>query len=214
MPFGTPNCARLGESALAFFTNDDSPLAQRRLWSLARIAKTWSHVRESVPADGNLTLIFDPRSLAFERLASALEDAWNLAADAARQARTIEIPVRYGGENGPDLAYVAQRCGLAAEAVVELHRSAQYVVAFLGFVPGFAYLDGLDARLQLSRRDSPRARVPAGSVAIAGSKSAVYPLDSPGGWHVIGRTDLRMFDPQREPFTRLEPGDRVRFVAA
>jgi 5-oxoprolinase (ATP-hydrolysing) subunit B len=94
-----------------------------------------------------------------------------------------------------------------------LHVAGAYVVAFVGFLPGFAYLDGLDARLHVPRRAQPRTRVPAGSVAIAGAQSGVYPFDSPGGWHVIGTTALRMFDPDREPAALLQPGDAVRFVA-
>ena len=101
---------------------------------------------------------------------------------------------------------VAQACGLSEDAVIALHAAGSYVVAFIGFLPGFAYLDGLDGRLHLPRRAQPRTRVPAGSVAIAGAQSGVYPFDSPGGWHVIGRTAQRMFDPDREPAALVATG--------
>ena len=163
---------------------------------------------------GNLTLAFDWHAVDYETLRVELESAWERTIGENVSERTIEIPVRYGGGDGPDLQAVAQACGLPEAAVVALHAVGSYVVAFVGFLPGFAYLDGLDERLHLPRRAEPRTRVPAGSVAIAGTQSGVYPFDSPGGWHVIGRTAQRMFDPDREPAALAQPGDRVRFVPA
>jgi len=185
---------------------------QPRLWALARAARAWAHVREAVVGAGNLTLAFDRRAVSYDALLAQLQRAWPHARDDAPSARTIEIPVRYGGDGGMDLGAVARARNLRESDVVERHAASEFVVAFVGFQPGFAYLDGLDARLHLPRRAEPRVRVPAGSVAIAGMQSAVYPFDSPGGWHIIGRTALRMFDPQREPAALLQPGDRVRFV--
>ena len=212
MLFGAPNCTRMGQSAVVFAC-ERSGEAQRRLWGVARIARVWPHVREAVTAAGNLTLIFDRHALSYESLASRLLAAWKDADQFVPDVRTVEIPVRYGGDEGPDLAGVARACGLAPREVIARHAAPAYVVSFLGFVPGFAYLDGLDPGLSVPRRAQPRTRVPAGSVAIAGAQSAVYPLESPGGWNLIGRTGLRMFDPSREPFALLEPGDVVRFVA-
>jgi KipI family sensor histidine kinase inhibitor len=125
-------------------------------------------------------------------------------------AVTTVIPVRY---DGVDLDAVAELTGLRKGEVIERHCEATYTAAFAGFVPGFAYLTGLDRALRLPRRDSPRTRVPAGSVAIADIYSAVYPADSPGGWHVIGTTELILFDPARVPAATLQPGARVRFEA-
>lgn len=127
--------------------------------------------------------------------------------------RVVEVPVRYGGEGGPDLPSVAQAVGMAPEEVVRLHTGAQYRVAMLGFRPGFPYLLGLPPALRLARRSSVRARVMAGSVAIAGAQAGIYPSESPGGWHVLGCTDLVLFDPARSPPSLLLPGDQVRFVA-
>lgn len=140
----------------------------------------------------------------------------SLAADAPAgdtDGRLLEVPVRYGGDAGPDLPLVAQATGLAPDEVVRLHAGALYRVAMLGFKPGFPYLLGLPVELRLPRRSSVRTRVAAGSVAIAGAQAGIYPCESPGGWHVLGRTELRLFDPARLPPSLLLPGDRVRFVA-
>jgi KipI family sensor histidine kinase inhibitor len=122
--------------------------------------------------------------------------------------RQVTIAVRY---DGADLEAVAAAADLSVEAVIALHAEAAYTVAFMGFSPGFAYMTGVDRRLQLPRRDDPRARVPAGSVAIASTYAAVYPTSGPGGWHLLGRTDVTLFDPAQEPPALLEPGARVVF---
>ena len=127
--------------------------------------------------------------------------------------RLLEIPVCYGGEFGEDLEELARRHDMTADRVVELHTAATYFVGMLGFAPGFPYLAGLDRRLVTARRSTPRARVPRGSVAIGGEHTGIYPLDSPGGWHVIGRTPLTLFDLDRDPPSLLQAGDKVRFVA-
>ena len=128
-------------------------------------------------------------------------------------ARTIEIPVCYGREYGLDLDAVAEHAGLSRDEVIARHVAAEYTVAMLGFAPGFPYLLGLDASLHVPRRANPRTRVPAGSVAIGGAQTGIYPRELPGGWHLIGRTPLTLFDPAREPPCLLAPGDHVRFRA-
>jgi KipI family sensor histidine kinase inhibitor len=125
--------------------------------------------------------------------------------------RLVEIPVVYGGEFGPDLHDVAAFHSLSVEDVIKLHVSSEYLVYFLGFSPGFAYMGGLPAELATPRLESPRQRVPAGSVAIAGNQTGIYPIETPGGWRIIGRTPLTLFDPERNPPTLLSVGDRVRF---
>jgi KipI family sensor histidine kinase inhibitor len=127
-------------------------------------------------------------------------------------SRIATISVRYGGEDGPDLADVAERTGLAPGQVIELHGSVTYLVQMLGFAPGFGYLGALPTALALPRRAEPRTRVPAGSVAIAGLQTAVYPFSTPGGWHLIGRTTEPMWSLDSDPPARLMPGMRVRFV--
>jgi KipI family sensor histidine kinase inhibitor len=125
----------------------------------------------------------------------------------------IEVPVCYAGDFGPDLDAVARHAGLDADAVVGRHSGAEYRVAMLGFAPGFAYLLGLDAALHTPRRATPRTRVPAGSVAIGGAQTGIYPRELPGGWQIIGRTPLTLFDPARDPPAALAPGQHVRFRA-
>jgi KipI family sensor histidine kinase inhibitor len=124
----------------------------------------------------------------------------------------VEIPVHYGGDDGPDLPVVAEMTGLSTRDVVERHAAMTYRVLFLGFAPGYGYLGPLPADLVVPRRATPRVRVPAGSVGIAGPHTAVYPAESPGGWHLIGRTSRRLWDLRLDPPATLEPGLLVRFV--
>jgi len=167
------------------------------------------------PAYASVLVTFDP--LAVD--AGRIEDELSLRAERSRAApaspsRTVVVPVRYGGSDGPDLDDVARVTGLTTAEVVRLHASATYEVAFLGFTPGFPYLTGLPRGLFTRRHEQPRRRVEAGSVAIAGLQAGIYPVPSPGGWNVLGRTDLVLFDPARDPIVLLAPGDRVRFVPA
>jgi len=143
-----------------------------------------------------------------------LTDLSDLEKAGTRQSTVtdVEIPTYYGGEAGPDLDQVAEICGLTPPEVIARHSAALYTVACIGFSPGFPYLTGLPAELHLPRRAIPRISVPAGSVAIAGGQAGIYPASSPGGWHLIGRTQIPLFSPMEEPPTRLKPGDRVRFV--
>jgi inhibitor of KinA len=151
-----------------------------------------------------------PYDIASRTLLDALA---GLEAAAAAPVREVEIPVHYGGQDGPDLDHVARHTRLSASEVVALHAAGEYTVYMIGFTPGFPYLGGLAARLATPRRASPRQRVPAGSVGIAGSQTGVYPLETPGGWQIIGRTAERLFRPELDPPTLLRIGDRVRFVA-
>ncbi|MCX7892853.1 MAG: 5-oxoprolinase subunit PxpB [Burkholderiales bacterium] len=132
-------------------------------------------------------------------------------AEDERERAPVEIPVCYESRFAPDLAEVAAATGLTAEEVVRLHAASAHRVLMIGFVPGFPYIGGLDARLAVPRRASPRPRLEAGAVAIANGQTAVYPFPTPGGWNVIGRTPLRLFDPDRDPASLLAAGDPVRF---
>ena len=127
--------------------------------------------------------------------------------------RLVEVPTVYGGAFGPDLEYVAAHNAIGVEEVIRLHTSVEYPVYMLGFTPGFPYLGGVPPDIAAPRLETPRPRVPAGSVGIAGQQTGIYSVESPGGWRIIGRTPLRLFDPFREPPALLAPGDRVRFVA-
>lgn len=169
-----------------------------------------------VPAAASVLVPLDPAGDGVEASTDALARAVAavLAAPLPEPpaARLVELPTRYGGVHGPDLDGVAALHGLRPADVVELHAAHEYHVQFLGFAPGFAYLGTLPSVLATPRLDTPRERVPAGSVAMAGRQTAVYPLASPGGWRLIGRTEVRVWQPDRDPPALLAPGDRVRFV--
>ena len=167
------------------------------------------------PAYATLLIRYDPLRCDPEELAGEIaRRASSLSGRPEPASRSFQIPVRYGGEHGPDLAEVARATGLPEDEVVAAHAGAAYEVRFVGFSPGFPYLAGLPERLHTPRREAPRGHVPAGSVAIAGAQAGIYPFGSPGGWNIIGRTDFVLFDPTREAGATLAPGDRVRFLAA
>jgi KipI family sensor histidine kinase inhibitor len=168
-------------------------------------------VVELVPAYRTLLVVADPgRAGVLEELAATLPElelppAETVAGD------PVEIPVGYDGE---DLPEVARLTGLEVEEVVRRHTAPEYTVAFLGFSPGFPYLVGLDPALEVPRRDTPRTSIPAGSVGLAGGQTGIYPTASPGGWQLIGRTEVTLFDPERDPPALLAPGGRLRFTVA
>jgi KipI family sensor histidine kinase inhibitor len=165
------------------------------------------------PAYASVLVDFEPRLFTHEEAEALVRERMESASHApATEGRTIEIPVCYGGDLGPDLGDVARHTGLAPERVVELHASADYLVYFVGFSTCFPYLGGLPPELATPRLSNPRKHVPAGSVAIGGSQAGVYPIASPGGWRLIGRTSLRLFDPGAVPPPLLRMDDRVRFV--
>jgi KipI family sensor histidine kinase inhibitor len=169
------------------------------------------HVEDIVPAYLALTVFYDPLHASYEEISAQLLDVCERARNSnipVARSRDHRIRVTYDGE---DLDAVASATGLTVEQVIARHSGRTYTVDLLGFVPGFAYLSELDASLQLPRRSQPRPRVRAGSVAIAAAQTGVYPLDTPGGWHIIGSTEVVMFDPARNPPAFLAAGDTVRF---
>jgi inhibitor of KinA len=166
-----------------------------------------------VPAYRSLSILYDPLMTDPAKLAEtlhALETDFDRAQIA--EAKVVAIPVCYGGEFGPDIEVVAKHTGLTGDEIVALHASVDYPIYMIGFTPGFCYLGGLDPRLQTPRRKTPRTNVPAGSVGIAETQTGVYPVESPGGWQIIGRTPLRLFAPARENPFLYEAGDRIRFA--
>ncbi|MDB4875656.1 MAG: allophanate hydrolase subunit 1 [Gemmatimonadetes bacterium] len=172
-----------------------------------------------VPAFASVAVHYDPARVPgsataspHHRMVAMLEASLaTIRADELPPPRTVEIPVCYGGDLGPDLDDVARQHGLAAEEVVRIHAAGDYLVYMVGFMPGFAYLGGLSDRIATPRRPSPRTAVPAGAVGIGGQQTGVYPMESPGGWNLIGRTPLRIFDIARDEPSLLATGDRVRF---
>ena len=212
--FGSPNFKQLGPSALVIELDGPPTLDhQSRLWHLADVAKSVRGVIDRVCGLLNLTIIYNPATVNAEVLKTHLRRSWSSHTLHAL-APCINIPVRYGGEHGPDLARVAQASKLTEAEVIERHTAIEYTAYFIGFQPGFAYLGDIDPKLQTPRLDTPRTRVPAGSVAIGGTHTAVYPFSSPGGWNIIGKTDMLLFDIRRPEPALLSRGSRVRFVVA
>jgi KipI family sensor histidine kinase inhibitor len=170
-------------------------------------------VRDVVPAFDSLAVSFDPLRTDLDRLTAIVAAAASTSERHERPpAVTHEVPVRYGGSAGPDLEAVAEAAGLSSAEVIAIHAAVTYRVFMIGFTPGFAYMGPVDARIATARRPTPRVRVPAGSVGIAGRQTGIYPSDTPGGWMLVGRTQIRPFDPSRERPFLFAPGDAVRFV--
>ncbi len=170
---------------------------------------------ETVPAYASLVVHYDPLLLTQPQALDWINtriDVLYSAATEHRPTKQIDIPVRYGAEYGQDLEFVARHCQMGVEDVIRLHSQVIYTVYMIGFTPGFAYLGRLPDALMTPRLETPRAIVRAGTVAIAGSQTAVYPVDSPGGWRLIGHTQLAPFDPRRDHPFLFAPGDTIRFV--
>ncbi len=226
-----PRIDQAGDAALIASLGDDLDI-ETSGWALR--AAAWLERRRAempglgapVPGHASVLVSFEPDRMSENELRNLLLAALAGTRQRAQRGRVTrgeiplpfdggvrhEIPVSYGGSDGPDLAEVAGRTGLSEKQVIALHASVEYRVLVVGFMPGFPYLGFLPAALDLPRRATPRVRVPAGSVAIAGRQAGIYPFETPGGWHLIGRTDAALWDPGRDPPALLAPGDRVRFV--
>lgn len=187
---------------------------QRRIWAVARDALAIEGVAETVSGMNNLMVVFDPLRLRPSSLEQRLRDVWAHAAPDAVAGRTHHIPVNYGGAGGEDLAGLAERTGLPIEEVVRRHAAATYSVAAVGAMPGFPYLSGLDPSLVWGRRSSPRPRVAEGAVIIGAAQAAVMPVTAPSGWHILGHTEVKMFDRAAADPVVLRAGDTVRFTVA
>jgi len=206
-------CYLLGETAVVLELEPPVTLAtQKRIWRLTQRLADVPEVVEAIPGMNNITVVLrDPQALALDAI-ERLQRWWEESEALEPDSRAIDIPVIYGGDAGPDLALVARHAGLSEKQVVELHASVDYVVWFLGFQPGFPYLGALPSQLATPRRGEPRVHVPAGSVGIGGEQTGIYPLATPGGWNLIGRTDLSLFNPALPEPVLLRPGDTLRFI--
>ena len=225
---------RLGEDALLLRLGDAIDAGTNaRVHALAAAldAARPAWVRDIVPAYASLAVFIDPMAMWGVEDPLAVAEAWidqtrgnrfggDALADAAQHVEAVaaprpkEIPVRFGGDDGPDLTVVAEAAGLSASEAIARFCAPVYQVAMLGFAPGFPYLLGLDPALAMPRLETPRTRVPAGSVAIGGAQAGIYPREGPGGWRLLGRTPVGLFDHERQPPALLAPGGTVRFVAA
>jgi KipI family sensor histidine kinase inhibitor len=206
-----------------FHTNEHSLLCsatppaelakQQQIWAVAEQARQLPGVQEVVVGMNNFTVYYDLFADS-KPLITSLQNLWeSYQATASQTPRLIEIPVHYGGEFGEDLFDVAKYHHTTPEEIIRRHTEPTYTVFMIGFQAGFPYLNGLPENLHTPRRDQPRTKVPAGSVGIGGSQTGVYPFTSPGGWQLLGRTDLPLFNIEQSPPTLLMAGDNVRFVA-
>lgn len=200
-------------SLLVSFAESFTPAAHAEVRRLTRALAGVRGILNLHPAYVSVLIDFDPRLAAHDDIEALVHQRFASALPAdAEPARIIEIPVVFGADYGPDLADVAAHAGLTPERVVELYAGAEYEVCFVGFATSYPYLLGLPPVLATPRLSAPRKLVPAGSVAIGGSQTGIYPLASPGGWRLIGRTPLRLFDPEAAPPPLLRMGDHVRFL--
>ena len=205
----------VGDAALSVeFGDAIDPALNARVRGLDRALRDrpFPGFREAAPTYRSLLVLYDPRAIRFAEAGAALGALAEAAPAADLAGRLVPVPTRYGGEDGPDLAEVARVHGLTEAEAIAAHSSHEYTAFMLGFMAGFAYLGTVAAALATPRRSTPRLKVPAGSVAIAGRQTGIYPVTSPGGWNLIGRTSIRLFDALAEPPSLIQAGDRVRFV--
>ena len=207
----------MGDRALLVELGDGiSPLVNKKVRELFLCLKNnrIEGVVETVPGYRSLLIVYDPLKITLSALKERLNKLHTtIDRSEIPKPRTLEIPVVYGGECGPDLNWVAEYHKLSPEEVVRFHTGTTYQVYMIGFTPGFAYMGQLPEAIATPRRETPRTAVPRGSVGIAQSQTGVYPVESPGGWQIIGRTPLRLFDPEKWPPTPLEMGDLVKFLS-
>jgi len=199
--------AILLDAADAAFSDD----VQSRIWAVAARMLKVDGVTETVPGMNNLMIVFDPLAIAPDAVERQLLQAWQTVVPDAVAGRDVDIPVIYGGPDGEDLASLAEHAGLTVDEVVRRHSEAVYSVAAVGAMPGFVYLSGLDPALAMPRRAVPRMKVEIGSVIIGGAQAGIMPCTAPSGWHIIGKTEVPLFDPLRDPPSACKPGDRIRF---
>jgi len=211
----------LGDGAVYAEFGDTLDLElNRSLHALAAAlrARSLPWIRDVVPALCGIALHFDPfhpelPDSILEACRALLEECFKSASKFEDSGRTVEVPVCYDPEFGLDLADVSEKTSIRIDDIVRRHVKTEHWVLMVGFSPGQPYIGGLDPKLSMPRRATPRVRMPAGSVAIANAQTSVYPFDTPGGWNIIGRTPLTVFDPARDPASLFAPGDRVRFIA-
>ena len=205
-----------GDQALVVELGDSiSPEINRRVRNLTLAIEKAEvpGVLDLTPAYRSLLVYYDPMIISSPELQAGIEGLDQTADQTALEAPlVVHIPTLYGGEQGPDLDFVAEHAGLSTEKVVSIHSGTNYLVYMIGFSPGFPYLGGLSEKLATPRLDTPRTEIPGGSVGIAEGQTGVYPVASPGGWRLIGRTPLKLFDPNSEPPGLLTAGNYVRFI--
>ena len=197
------------------FGNEISEAVNRRVRSFRAALENAAipGITETVPTYRSLMVHYDPAVIRYDPLRDELEKLLGESGDApVPPGLVLEIPVLDGGEAGPDLPFVAEHAGISEDQVVRIHSSAEYLIYMLGFTPGFTYLGGMSERIAAPRLAQPRLRIPSGSVGIAGTQTGIYPVDSPGGWQLIGRTPVKMYDPEREKPILPKAGQYIQFI--
>ena len=204
----------LGDSSILIQLGDAiDPALNQRVHALSALLQTIPAVIETVPAYCTVLVHYDPLTTTYNQIKNIIEEKISLLDDSThRPSRRLEIPVLYGNASGLDFESVATTLALSPSELIRLHSEREYTVYMMGFTPGFPYLGILNEKLTMPRMSTPRTRVPAGSVAIAGSQTGIYPVDSPGGWHIIGHTPLKLFDPTSDNPFLFAPGDVVKFI--
>lgn len=202
-------------SLLVEFGSEISPQINQKIAATVKLMheQNIEGVVDVIPAFCSLLINYDPRVIRYEQMKKRIEGILKVDIRTGVQTKKIfEIPVLYGGDYGPDLPYIAEHAGLTQEEVIKIHSSSDYLIYMLGFLPGFCYLGGLDERIHTPRLANPRLKIPAGSVGIGGSQTGIYPLDSPGGWQLMGMTPVKTYDPARETPILVQAGEYIRFV--
>ncbi len=205
-----------GDSALLVeFGKEINEDINRKITAVVKMIKEQriEGIVELIPSFCALVIQYDPRVISYDEMKNRVKGILELDITLGENGKRIfEIPVCYGGEFGPDIETIAQNAGLSVEKVIQIHSSRDYLIYMLGFLPGFCYLGGLDERIHTPRLTNPRLKINAGSVGIGGSQTGIYPLDSPGGWQLMGMTPVKTYDPEREVPILLEAGDYIRFI--
>lgn len=185
-----------------------------RSMSYAINNKNIKGIIEIIPTYRSISIQYNPLIISMKELVDKLKEIYiNIDSIQLPSAKIIEIPTVYGGEYGPDIEFVAHHNNISTEEVIKLHTSVDYLIYMLGFTPGFTYLGGLPKEIETPRLKTPRTKIPAGSTGIAGKQTGIYPIESPGGWQLIGRTPLKLYDPKRNPPIILNAGDYLRFIS-
>jgi KipI family sensor histidine kinase inhibitor len=204
----------LGDSTILIQLGDAiDPILNQRVQTLSALLQSIPAVVETVPAYCTVLVHYDPLATPYNQIKNLIEEKISQLDESTRRPfRRLEIPVHYGNASGPDLEPAAATLALSPSELIRLHSEREYTVYMMGFTPGFPYMGILNEKLTMPRMSTPRTRVPAGSVAIAGSQTGIYPVDSPGGWHILGHTPLKLFDPMSESPFLFSPGDTVKFI--
>lgn len=204
-----------GDSALLLqFEQRIGEDVNRRISATVKLLKMQQieGIVDMIPAYASLLVQYNPLVIRYEEIYKRVSAIVKMDTKVESMEKKVwEIPVLYGGELGPDFSYVAEHAGISGEELIRLHSEKDYLVYMLGFLPGFTYLGGLEEKLHTPRLENPRVKIPAGSVGIGGSQTGVYPVDSPGGWQLIGRTPVKMYDPEKQDPILVQPGEYIHF---